>query len=331
MSKYDFEIIGVGSPIVDSLAHVTEDFLSTIEGEKGGMLLVNAEQIKALVKRVTTPIIEAPGGSAGNTIFALSRLGTATTFLGKIGNDAVAEFFKKAYAGMGGNTERFKIGNVPNGRCLSLVTPDSERTMRTDLGAAMTLAPEEVSAEDFAGCKHAHIEGYLLFNRDLLRAVLDAAKAAGCTISLDLASFEVVGACIDVLPEILKNDIDIVFANEDEAAAFCGAGKSYEDMAQELATLCSIAVVKLGKDGSLICTDAAITRVEPIVVDNVTDTTAAGDFWAAGFLYGWLQGKSLQAAGTCGSILGAEVVQVMGSVLKDSTWEDIKSRIAELK
>lgn len=324
------DIMGVGSPIVDSLAHVEEAFIQGIEGAKGGMELVNSEQMQALVAQVPIELVEAPGGSAGNTIFALARLGVHTSLLGKLGNDASAAFYRNAFEAMGGDTSHFKVGDAANGRCLSLITPDGERTMRTDLGAAMTLGADEISKQDFANCKHVHIEGYLLFNPDLMNRVVASAQAAGCTLSLDLASFEVVGAAKDRLPSILKNSIDIVFANEEEATAYCGKDKSYEAMAQELGKLCSIAVVKLGKDGSLICKDGAITRVEPIVVNQVVDTTAAGDFWAAGFLYGWLKGKNLAASGKCGSILGAEVVQVIGSILPNERWDQLKQSLGAL-
>ena len=331
MTQKTFDIIGIGSPIVDSLVHVSDGFIESIDGAKGGMELVNAEQMQELISKVGSEIVEAPGGSAGNTIFALAKTGVQTTFLGKIGNDAGAEFYKNAYASMGGNTDHFKVGEVPNGRCLSMITPDSERTMRTDLGAAMGLSPEEITVEDFKDCKHAHIEGYLLFNPELLDKVVNCAKEAGCTTSIDLASFEVVHAAADRLPEILKNTIDIVFANEEEAEAYCGKDKTYEDMARDLAQLCSIAVVKLGKEGSLVCKGDELVEVEPVRVENVIDTTAAGDFWAAGFLHGWINGKSLKGAGQCGSLLGAEVVQVIGSVLSDETWSKLNKEFAEFK
>ena len=198
-----YDIIGVGSPTVDLLAHVTDDFVASIEGEKGGMELVDSDTIHKLVNDIDGDVVQAPGGSAANTLFALSRLGAAGTILGKIGNCDSAEFYKSSFLNTGGDPSRFKIGEVANGRCLSLITPDSERTLRTDLGAAMTLAPDEVTAEDFKNCRHAHIEGYLLFNRDLMSKVLDSAKSAGCTVSLDMASFEVVNASKDVLPDIL--------------------------------------------------------------------------------------------------------------------------------
>ncbi len=327
MADKKYKIIGVGSPIVDSLARVPESFIETTEGAKGGMELVDAETMGRLLAKVDGELIEAAGGSAGNSIFTLARLGVPATFLGKIGNDAGAEFYKRRFEELGGDTSRFKEGGVPNGRCLSLVTPDSERTMRTDLGAAMTLTPDEVSPADFAQCQHAHIEGYLLFNRDLMQKVLDSAKAAGCTISVDLASFEVVNATRDVLPDILRNYVDVVFANEEEANAFSGKDDDYEGMVRELGELCDTAVVKVGKDGSYIAKGGEVTRVEPIRVDNVVDTTGAGDLWAAGFLYGWLNGRTPAECGRFGSRLGAEVVQVMGASIPDDRWAVVEREL----
>src|SRR5690554_3707184 len=166
-----FQLIGVGSPIVDSLAHVPENFVAGIDGEKNGMELVDGEAMGHLLSKIEGDIYEAPGGSAGNTIFTIARLGLPTTFLGKIGNDIGGQFYYDRFLEMGGDGSRFKSGSVPNGRCLSLITPDSERTMRTDLGAAMTLSPDEITPEDFEDCRHAHIEGYLLCNRDLSQPI----------------------------------------------------------------------------------------------------------------------------------------------------------------
>ncbi|MDP0495164.1 MAG: adenosine kinase [Verrucomicrobiota bacterium JB024] len=323
MSKHTFDLIGVGSPIVDSLAQVTEAFVSSIPGDKGGMELVDAATMGELMAKVEAPLTEAPGGSAGNTAVAVAHLGLPTTFLGKIGTDAGGEFYRDRFMELGGDGSRFKVCEVPNGRCLSLVTPDSERTMRTDLGAAMTLSPDEISAEDFAGCRHAHIEGYILFNRDLMFKVLNSAKAAGCTVSLDLASFEVVGATKDILPDILGEYVDLVFANEGEASAMFG-GSDYAGMAAQLAELCDVAVVKLGKAGSLIQQGKKLEKISPVLVNQAVDTTGAGDLWAAGFLYGWLRGRPLATCGHYGSVLGAEVVQVMGAAIPHARWAAIR-------
>lgn len=320
-------IIGVGSPIVDSIAQIPEDFLQFVDGDKGGMVLVEGATIDSLVDKIPDPVASAPGGSAGNALFALAQMGVSSKFLGKIGNCSRGSFYKQRFAELGGDHSRFKIGDQTNGHCLSLVTPDGERTMRTDLGAAMTLAPEEISPEDFAGCDHAHIEGYLLFNESLMAKVLESAKEAGCLISLDLASFEVVHAAKDKLPHILENYIDIVFANEEEGEAYTGIEDDYAATALELAKICKVAAVKVGPQGSYIATGTKVDKVAPVSVDTVIDTTAAGDLWAAGFLYGMTKQMPLTDCARIGSILGAAVVQEQGSVLPDKVWEQIKREI----
>ena len=325
------KIIGVGNPVVDYLAHVSDDFVSTVAGEKGGMVLVDTSTMDILLKRLTTTPVLAPGGSAGNTILGLAELGHPAAMLGKIGNCDIGAFYRNGLQTRGGDISRFKRGNVPNGRCLSLVTPDYERTMRTDLGAAMTLAPSEISVSDFEGYDHAHIEGYILFNRELMYQVLNSAKEAGCTISLDLASFEVVKATQDIMADIIETYVDLLFANEEEAATFTNMGRDYYGMAKRLAELADVAVVKLGKDGSLIAQGNSIISVNPHTVEQTLDTTGAGDLWAAGFLYGWANGKTLEQSGIYGSLLGAETVQIMGAALPEARWISIREALANIQ
>ena len=319
--------IGVGSPIVDAIAHVEESFVAQIDGDKGGMVLVDAPTISALMERLSEAAVAAPGGSAGNTLFALARMGASARFLGKTGNCAYGGFYRDSFFKLGGDISRFKMADIPNGRCLSLVTPDGERTMRTNLGAAMTLVPEEISVIDFVDCSHAHIEGYLLFNESLLRHVLESAKEAACTISLDLASFEVVTAAKAILPDILRDYVDIVFANEEEGAAFTSITDDYAAMALQLAEHCEIAAIKIGARGSYIAQAGKVEKIEPTLAANVIDTTAAGDLWAAGFLFGWSQNRPLAECARIGSILGAAVVQEQGSTLPEHVWQKILETI----
>ena len=327
--KANLKITGVGSPIVDAILQIDENFLEQVEGEKGGMMLVDHDAIEALLAKAPSRPIIAPGGSAGNTLFALARMGAPTGFIGKTGNCQQGGFYRDRFAELGGDSTRFKIGEMPNGRCLSLVTPDGERTMRTNLGAAMTLEPGEISASDFEGSGHAHIEGYLLFNQGLMRTVLESAKAAGCTISLDLASFEVVEATRDILPDILENYVDIVFANEEEAHAFTGLEDDYEGMADALAALCETAAVKIGARGSYVASGGKVEKVAPVKAARVVDTTGAGDLWAAGFLYGCHLGRDLADCARFGSMLGAAVVQEQGSVLPEEVWENLLAEMQD--
>ncbi|MGC9450098.1 MAG: PfkB family carbohydrate kinase, partial [Oceanipulchritudo sp.] len=247
-----------------------------------------------------------------------------TTFIGKIGDDAGGAFYRERLAALGGDPSRFKIGETANGRCLSLITPDSERTLRTDLGAAATLSPEEITTADFIGCSHAHIEGYLLFNPELMMAVLKSAREANCTISLDLASFEVVEAAREQIRELLGTYVDLVFANEEEAAAFCGGKAQPGDLAVELAKYCDLAVVKAGAKGAWLARGTEVIHCPALPGIKAVDTTGAGDYWAAGFLAGWLHGKPLETCAAWGARLGAEIVQVIGAELPDENWNKIR-------
>ena len=322
------QVIGVGSLVVDLIAEVDDAFIDDIGRQKGGMELVDAATLDDILTRVPQSPTIAPGGSAANTIHGLARLGVSTAFLGKLGIDENGEFYSDAFDRAGVDTSRFRrTGDLPTGRCLSLVTPDSERTLCTDLGASGALAPAEVSADDFCDCDYVHIEGYLLFNRDLALAVLGASKEAGAVVGLDLASFEVVGANADVLEDLLRDYVDVVYANEDEAEAFCGV-RNPDECLGGLAQHCDVAVLKLGADGARIQADGDVTIVsaQPAVA---VDTTGAGDLWAAGFLYGCMQGMDASEAGRCGAVTGSEVVQVFGASLGDEVWQRIQSTIQE--
>src|SRR5580698_5689398 len=290
-SAPEFELAGVGSPIMDLTAQVPDSFLSNVSGEKGGMVLVDDAEMARILSKLGAPTTVSTGGSAANATFNAARLGLRTTFVGKLGNDAMAEAYAETFQAVGVDSSRFKRGSVANARCLAMVTPDAQRTMRTCLGAAMTLSPDEISPADFRGVKHAHIEGYLVFNEALCDAVLASARAAGCTISLDLSSFEVVNAKRDWMLRQLGKGVDVVFANEDEIRAlYPDSREDYEELARELASHGVIAAVKMGRDGAWIAKGGEAHRIAPIPVADVVDTNGAGDAWAAGFLYGYIRG-----------------------------------------
>lgn len=327
MASSTFELIGVGNPIMDLLAHVDDAFLQKhVPGDKGGMVLVDDEDIVQFLAQIRDNVAIQPGGSAANTTLGAQRLGLHTTYLGKIGGDPTAAAYHANFTATGGDGTRFKRANLPNGRCLSLVTPDGQRTMRTHLGAAMSLSPDEITAADFAGARHAHIEGYLLFNPALADKVVATARAAGCTLSIDLASFEVVNVARDWIFAQLRQGVDILFANEDEATALFQRQDAYENFAREIATFGGIGAVKLGKDGAWVAHKNELHRIAPLRVERVIDTTGAGDAWAAGFLYGHLRGASLAASGALGSLLGAETVQHLGAAIPDTHWPRIKTQ-----
>jgi sugar/nucleoside kinase (ribokinase family) len=323
----EVEFAGIGNPIVDLVAQVPDSFLSSVPGEKGGMVLVDDAEIARIVSLLEAPPALATGGSAANATFNAARLGLRTRFVGKVGNDSLAETFVERFARAGVDVSRVKRGSVANARCLALVTPDAQRTMRTSLGAAMTLSPAEISPADFRGVRHAHIEGYLVFNHALCESVLNAARADGCTISLDLSSFEVVNDSRDWMFRQFGRGIDIVFANEDEIRAlFPGGGGDYRALALELASHGVIAAVKMGRDGAWIAKAKEAHRIPPVHLTDVVDTNGAGDAWAAGFLYGYLRGRPVEASGMIASVMGSETVRHLGPMIPDSAWPEVKRR-----
>ena len=219
--------------------------------------------------------------------------------------------------------------DVPTGHVVSLVTPDAERTMRTSLGAAATLAPADISAEMFTGARIVMLEGYTLFNHELTRAIAAAIAEAGATLAFDMASFEVVAANKTIISELFDAYQPIVFANEDEAAAWMGAEANRvncEQALEDLAKRCQIAVVKLGK-GALIAAGAERHTIAAVPDITALDTTGAGDTWAAGFLAAHLRGLDLAACGALGSAAGAAVVQVMGAQLSRDAWLTLRGQL----
>lgn len=328
-------ILGFGSPILDLLLTVDDLFLArNVEGEKGGMRMLDAESQRRLIASAAgANFKKAIGGSAFNTISALTSLGCDTAFLGKLGNDADGAYFRETYAKMGGDTSRFRVSPTePTATCLSMITPDSERTMRTNLGASSTLSPADISDADFEGISHFHAEGYMCFLMDTLKKALKLAKKHDCTVSFDLASFEVVRLFRADLQEILSGGlVDILFANEDEAREFCGqASFSPEAATGKLTPFCKVVAVKLGKSGALVTDQTGSRRIEPRLVQAI-DTTGAGDLWQAGFLYGYLSGLGLEKAGNMGSVLGAEIVQVLGAEIPSGRWNSILSELKKIK
>lgn len=320
-------LLGFGSALVDLLVHVEDDFLRrAIPGMKGGTELVQDSEMSAILAGLPQSPVQVPGGAAANTIVGYAQLGGRASMLAKIGNDPAGEFYRQSLEQSGVSTTLFKRDlRHATGQCLCMITPDSERTMRTCMGAANTLVPEELAPADFAGQDWLYIEGYALFNRELMRKALELAKSANLKVCLDLAAPEIVRSAQDILPELLRDYVDAVFANELEAEMFAGTSDPQAGLAA-LAELCPLAVVKIGRQGAWLQERGKeAIHVEAKVVQAV-DTTGAGDLWAAGFLYGWLNGWPLRSAAELGALVASEVVQVTGAVMPDATWARLREQ-----
>lgn len=314
--------VGVGAALMDLLLEEKDDFLGKLGAEKGGMTLVEAPAIRAALESSTSGVKTAPGGSASNTLVGIGNLGGRARMIGRVGQDSLGESFR---AGLrhAGVEERVRISDdAETGHVLSVVTPDTQRTMFTFLGASSALNPGDLGDADFEGANLVHLEGYLLFNRPVVEKVLELARKHHARVSLDLGSFQVVQAMREYLDELFaKRSVDIVLANEDEARAYTGLGES--ESLEAFAGKADLAVVKRGKHGALIAQGKDRLDVLAHTVQAL-DTTGAGDLWASGFLYGINHDLGLEGAANLGSKIGSEVVQVLGAVIPPAGWGRVK-------
>ncbi|MDB5104059.1 MAG: PfkB family carbohydrate kinase [Fibrobacteres bacterium] len=318
-------VAGVGAALVDLLVEETDQFVSGMGSDKGGMTLVELETIDSALKTTKSPLKVVPGGSACNTIVGIGNLGGKARFIGRLGKDDLGKAFMDGLV-KANVDHRLGQSDNPTGRVLSVVTPDTQRTMFTYLGASSQLSPEDVTIDDFADVGMVHLEGYLLFNRPVVEKIIAVAKQAKAKIVLDLGSYQVVEVCRDFLEQIIKS-VDIVLANEDEAKAYTGMGES--ESLDILAGKVETAVVKIGKKGALLAQGKNRFQVDAHLV-KALDTTGAGDLWASGFLFGLTQGLGIENSARLGCKVGSEVVQVMGAVIPDAGWKRVHQYRADL-
>lgn len=321
------KILGMGNALVDILTILkSDDLLQHLELPKGSMQLIDRNMMNRISESTDgyTKNMVA-GGSASNTLNAIARLGIPAGFIGKTGPDKVGEFYKND-ARSNGIIPMLLSSENESGRCMVLISEDGERTMGTFLGASAEMTAQDITPDLFDGFHIFHIEGYLVQNYDLIRTAINTAKAAGLTVSLDLASYNIVESNIDFLQEIIPDKVDIVFANEEEARAL--TGKEPEEALHILGDMCSVAVVKIGKEGSLIKHNGNVIRIQGFDAQCI-DTTGAGDVYAGGFLYGFANNMSLEMSGRIGSYLAARVVEEIGPKIAHERWNDILNWIEQ--
>lgn len=323
------KIIGMGNALVDVLVRIDDDsLLEKLHLPKGSMQLIQEDTLSEIRKYTSgMKIHRSTGGSAGNTVCALAALGADPGFIGKVGQDETGTFFGDTLRQRGVNA-LLATCDLPSGIASTFISTDGERTFGTYLGAAATLRAEDLSRKMFAGYNYLYIEGYLLQDHDLMLRAVQLAKEEGLQVCLDMASYNVVEAERDFFDQLIVKYVDIVFANESEALAY--TGKAPHEALEEIASKCSIAVVKTGKEGSLVKKGTEVIQLLSCPVDNVLDTTGAGDFYAAGFMYGLTCGYSLEKCVQISTILATVVIQEVGTTLPAKKWDEIKLNIESL-
>lgn len=321
-------ILGIGNALVDVMTQIDNDnVLKEFSLPKGSMQMVDhikSAEVKAGTEKYKKSL--ASGGSAANTLHGLGMLGLETGFIGSVGKDKTGDFFEKDMKSAGVNTLLIRRESV-TGTAVALISPDSERTFATHLGAATELEAKDLKSAFFQGYNILYLEGYLIFNKPLVEEACRIAKTKKMKVALDLSSYNVVEVKHQDFKDIIEKYVDIIFANEEEAKAF--TGKKPDDALKMLADLCEVAVVKTGKDGSLIKRGDEILKVGTIKV-KLKDTTGAGDLYASGFLYGYVNGFSLEKCGLFGSVLAGNVIEVIGAKMSEKRWSRIKKSIESI-
>jgi len=320
------KVLGIGNALADMIVFMESDeMLHELNIPKGSMQLVDKE-LSLKIKTITSTSERhfESGGSAANTIHGLARLGVETGFIGTVGNDETGDFFISDMEKSGINSHILR-GKLPTGLAISLVSPDSERTFATYLGSASEIKNEGIDKVIFSRYNHLHLEGYLVQDQNMFANAVMLAKECGLSVSLDLASYNVVEANIDFLVDIITKGIDLVFANENEAHALTGKADP-EEALFSISAMCRTAVVKTGPGGSLIMEGGKIYHISPVPAD-CKDTTGAGDLYASGYLYGLTRNWSPEKCGRAGSLLAARVIEVPGAKISDKGWKEIFARI----
>lgn len=325
-------VIGIGNALTDFLVNLRNDeVLTRLNLGKGSMNLVDAEfQRQIQGETADLPHTLSLGGSAGNTIRCMARLGAQVGYIGKVGRDSTGHFYEQALENLGIDPY-ITHGQNRSGRCLSLVSPDGERTMVTYLGAALELAEADITADIFNGYDCLYIEGFMVQSHAVIRHAIKTAKQCGLKVAIDLASYNVVLENRAFLLDLVDKYVDMIFANEQEAAAFSGE-EDPEKALEFIAARCELAVVKIGTRGALIKEEGGEkVHVGIMAAAKRVDTTGAGDFYAAGFLAGLCQGLNLRQCGTIGAIAAGKVIEVVGTTFGEEAWGEIFTLVEDVK
>ncbi len=324
-------VVGIGNALTDILINLTNnDVLEHFNLASGSMSLVDAVAQKQIGEFVADmPRTLSLGGAASNTIRAMAKMGSEVGFIGKVGRDTTGDFFEQAMVNLGIKPTIFR-GESHSGRCVSLVSSDGERTMCTYLGSAFEMNKNEILESVFEGYDCLYIEGYLVQDHQLISHCVRQAKAMKMKVAIDLASFNVVEENLDFLRAIVRDYVDILFANEQEATTFAAC----QDPRQALDIIsehCELTIVKVGRKGAYIKNNGKVEHVGIMQAANRVDTTGAGDFYAAGFLTGLCKGLSFVQCGTIGAIAAGKVIEVVGTTFGEDVWNEVLTLIEEVE
>jgi sugar/nucleoside kinase (ribokinase family) len=309
-----FDVVGIGNALVDVISHAGDDFIGTHQLVKGSMTLVEHERALAIYQALGHAV-QMSGGSAANTMTGVASFGGKAAYIGKVSQDDLGEVFGHDLRAVG---VQFRPGgyvdHLNTGRCIIVVTPDAERTMNTYLGSSSLLCPSDIDLDVVAGGSVLYMEGYLYDRDEAKESFRLAARVAhqhGRKVSLTLSDSFCVDRHRTDFRSLITDEVDILFGNETELLSLYEVD-SFDEAVHRLRADCHLGVITTGPKGCLVITHDEVLHVPALEVEQVLDTTGAGDMFAAGFLYGYTQGRPLAECAHYGNIAAAEVISHVG-------------------
>ena len=315
INEPSLDIVGIGNAIVDVLTKTDDSLLKKLSFKKGSMSLINETKSKELYK-ISTKGIQRSGGSVANSLACVAQLGGKAAFIGRVKNDKLGEIFTEELSKVGTifNTPRSTAG-PSTARCLIFITPDTQRTMCTYLGASVLLEPSDIDLSTVSEAKILYLEGYLWDHPAAKNAFIKAAeiaKNAGRKVALSLSDSFCVSRHRESFKKLVKDYINVLFANEDEIKTLYKTS-SLKTAIEKLKKDCELAAITIGKNGSILILNGKQINIDPFIFGQAIDTTGAGDLYAGGFLKGLSDGLNPELCAKIGSICAGQIVTQLGS------------------
>ena len=329
MKKYD--VTGIGNALVDIEFKVTDQFFTENGVEKGLMTLVDEPRQNSLMNVIDTVHAKMQcGGSAGNTVIAISQFGGKSYYSCKVANDELGHFYMNDMkdAGVSHNLNEGNLADGITGKCLVMVTEDAERTMNTFLGITQTYSIADVNEAAIKDSKYLYIEGYLITSENGKQAMKHAKKVAeenGVKVALTFSDPAMVKYFKEPMTEVIGASVDLLFTNEEEAMIFTGKENLLEAR-EEIKKIAKRFVITQGKNGALIYDGDTFIDIEPYATTAI-DTNGAGDMFAGAFMFGITNGHSYASSGKLASMASSKIVSQFGPRLQ---WHEAKDILAKL-
>ena len=322
-----FSILAVAHTGVDVIYQVSDEFLIENNIKKGDSNPISDWNTFASLLEKCAALGYEPeirtGGSASNTIKGLAALGHSCTLFGMTSNDAAADFYRNNLNHNGVNTILIP-SKLPSSQFATFVTKDLQRTFCVYFGAGHSIRAEDIYPELFKGHSFVHLEGYLFDDVGLIDRTAELAKEQSATISMDIGAIRIAKTYGQDFLKLANRYATIVFSNEEEIHTLFNL--TPEEGCLELAKLCPIAIVQVGKKGCVVASKNKLFK-SPAIDAVAIDTTGAGDLFAAGFIHGYINHYDLEECAWIGNLLGGTAVTVIGAEIPSDRWPDLSQKI----